>query len=79
VNGGFSPGVAARVVTAGRRRARDAGPDGVTATLAALAGYFVSHVRRPPPPGLPTLRAFQRAQGEAAVRWLRKRLGQAPA
>lgn len=58
---------------------RAADPDGVTATLAALAGYFVSHARQPPPPGLPTLRAFQRAQGEAALRWLRKRLGQGPA
>ena len=30
---------------------------------------------RPDPPGLPTVRAFQRAQGEVAVRWLRTRLG----
>ena len=55
---------------------RDADPDGVTATLAALAGYFVGQSRQPAPPGLPTLRPFQRAQGDAAVEWLRKRLGQ---
>jgi aminoglycoside phosphotransferase (APT) family kinase protein len=54
---------------------RGADPDGVTATLAALAGFFVGHSRKPSPPGLPTLRAFQRAQGEAALEWLRKRLG----
>ena len=30
---------------------------------------------RPDPPGLPTVRAFQRAQGEVALRWLRTRLG----
>ncbi|MFJ8108656.1 phosphotransferase [Streptomyces sp. NPDC096132] len=52
---------------------RDADPDGVTAALAALAGYFVERSLRPSPPGLPTLRAFQRAQGEAALAWLRRR------
>ncbi|MET7570536.1 aminoglycoside phosphotransferase family protein [Streptomyces sp. NPDC005492] len=54
--------------------AEDADPSGVTATLAALAGYFVGHALKPSPPGLPTLRAFQRAQGDAALAWLRKRL-----
>ncbi|MGW0649830.1 phosphotransferase family protein [Streptomyces umbrinus] len=54
---------------------RAADPAGVTATLAALAGYFVRQSRRPAPPGLPTLRAFQRAQGDAALEWLRKRPG----
>lgn len=55
---------------------RDADPAGVTAVLAALTGYFVAHSLRPAPPGLPTLRAFQAAQGEAALDWLRRRLGQ---
>lgn len=58
---------------------RDADPEGVTATLAALAGYFVQHSRQPPPPGLPTLRAFQHTQGAAALDWLRKRLAPTPA
>ncbi|MEU5097090.1 aminoglycoside phosphotransferase family protein [Streptomyces sp. NPDC020996] len=58
---------------------RDAEPDAVTATLAALAGYFVDSSLRPAPPGLPTLRPFQRAQGEAALGWLRKRLRPRPA
>ncbi|MEU6552544.1 aminoglycoside phosphotransferase family protein [Streptomyces sp. NPDC046915] len=53
---------------------RDADPAAVTATLAALTGYFLSHSLQPPPPGIPTVRAFQRAQGEAALTWLRKRL-----
>ena len=52
-----------------------ADPERVTAVLCGLAGYFVCEARRPAPPGLPTLRAFQRAQGEQAVRWLRRRLG----
>ncbi|MFI6464996.1 phosphotransferase family protein [Streptomyces sp. NPDC050538] len=58
--------------------AEDADPSGVTATLAGLAGYFVEHSLRPSPPGLPTVRAFQRAQGDAALAWLRKRLKTAP-
>ncbi|MGN9786732.1 phosphotransferase [Nonomuraea sp. ZG12] len=51
-------------------------PDpGVTKVIAALTGYFVSQGRQPPPPGLPTLRAFQRAQGVVALEWLRRRTG----
>ncbi|MFC5917444.1 hypothetical protein [Streptomyces pulveraceus] len=42
---------------------------------AALTGYFVSSSLKPDPPGLPTPRAFQHAQGAAAPRWLRGRLG----
>ncbi|MFF4016836.1 aminoglycoside phosphotransferase family protein [Streptomyces sp. NPDC001843] len=53
---------------------RDADPAAVTATLAALTGYFLRHSLQPPPPGIPTVRAFQRAQGEAALTWLRERL-----
>ncbi|MEO3885981.1 aminoglycoside phosphotransferase family protein [Nonomuraea sp. B5E05] len=47
----------------------------VTATVAAMAGYFVHHGRLPDPPGLPTVRAFQRAQGVVALDWLRRRTG----
>ncbi|SNT56504.1 aminoglycoside phosphotransferase family protein [Actinacidiphila glaucinigra] len=54
--------------------ARDAHPEAVDAALAALTGMFLVHARRPAPPGLPTLRAFQRAQGAAALSWLRTRL-----
>ncbi|MEV6553538.1 aminoglycoside phosphotransferase family protein [Streptomyces sp. NPDC051597] len=54
---------------------RDAEPEGVTATLAALTGYFVRQSVRAAPPGLPTVRAFQAAQGATALEWLRKRLG----
>ncbi|MFJ5262892.1 phosphotransferase [Streptomyces sp. NPDC088387] len=54
---------------------RDADPDAVTAGLAALAGYFLRNSLRPAPPGLPTLRPFQRAQADAALAWLRRRLG----
>lgn len=54
--------------------ARAADADALTAVLAALAGFFVAGSLRPAPPGLPTLRAFQRAQGAVALRWLRHRL-----
>jgi len=40
--------------------------------VAALAGYFAEQGRLPDPPGLPTLRPFQRAQGEVANAWLRR-------
>jgi aminoglycoside phosphotransferase (APT) family kinase protein len=42
----------------------------LTATVCALAGYFTERSLRPPPPGLPTVRAFQAAQGEVTRRWL---------
>ncbi|GIG00246.1 phosphotransferase [Catellatospora citrea] len=49
-------------------------PADLTALLAAMTGYFLDACRRPDPPGLPTVRAFQRAQGDATLRWLRTRL-----
>ncbi len=51
----------------------DVAADDVDAVLAGLAGYFCDVSRRPDPPGLPTVRAFQRAQGEVVVRWLQQR------
>jgi serine/threonine protein kinase len=44
----------------------------LTAALAGLAGYFTDGARRPAPPGLPTLREFQRVQSEAVLSWLRE-------
>jgi Ser/Thr protein kinase RdoA (MazF antagonist) len=55
--------------------ARAANPDHITAFIAALAGYFTFQSLLPPPPGLPTLRRFQAAQGEIARRWLDERTG----
>ena len=49
--------------------------EAINAVLASMTGYFLGHARRPPPPGIPTVRAFQAAQGEVALRWLRIRLG----
>jgi aminoglycoside phosphotransferase (APT) family kinase protein len=55
--------------------AADADPRAVTITLAAWTGYLVFGSRQPPPPGLPTLRAFQLGQGLVALDWLRRRTG----
>jgi aminoglycoside phosphotransferase (APT) family kinase protein len=52
------------------RSGRSAQQQSVTAIVCALAGYFTREALRPPPPGLPTLRGFQAAQGEVARRWL---------
>ncbi len=49
--------------------------DAITVLLSAIAGFFVSHCFWPAPPGLPTLRPFQAAQGEVALSWLRGRTG----
>ena len=55
--------------------AREADQDAVTAVLVGLTGFFLYGSLQPPPRNLQRLRAFQRAQGEAALRWLRARLG----
>ena len=55
--------------------ARGAARENVDAVVAALAGFFVQRCTLPPPPGLPTLREFQRAQCVEALAWLRLRLG----
>jgi hypothetical protein len=55
--------------------AAGADPRAVTTTLAAWTGFLVSASRQPPPPGLPTLRAFQLGQGLVALDWLRRRTG----
>ena len=48
----------------------DAPLDDLVGVLAGLAGFFADACRRPDPPGLPTIRAFQRAQAESTVDWL---------
>ncbi|EFG65076.1 conserved hypothetical protein [Streptomyces sp. SPB074] len=55
--------------------ARGADPAAVATALVGLAGLFLTGAARPAPPGLPTLRPFQRAQGEAALAWLRASWG----
>jgi hypothetical protein len=54
---------------------RDADHEAVVVALAGLAGLFVIRGRRPDPPGLPTVRRFQRAQDVEALRRLERRTG----
>ncbi|SDT68575.1 aminoglycoside phosphotransferase family protein [Actinoplanes derwentensis] len=49
-------------------------PDIVTGVLAGAAALFHHRCRQPPPPGLPTVRAFQRFQADALLPWVRSAL-----
>lgn len=49
--------------------------DALGAVLVAVAGYFTFQGAQEDPEGLPTLRAFQRAQGAVARAWVAERLG----
>jgi Ser/Thr protein kinase RdoA (MazF antagonist) len=53
---------------------RSADPQQLTAAVCALGGYFTYQSLQPPPAGLPTVRAFQAAQGEVTRRWLEQLL-----
>jgi hypothetical protein len=46
--------------------------DALLPLVVAIAGYFAERGRLPDPPGLPTVRGFQRAQGEVTNAWLRR-------
>ena len=47
----------------------------VTGLLAGLAGMWAEESRQPAPAGIPTLRAFQRAQLDVTLPWIRRRTG----
>ena len=47
-----------------------ADPMFITAAVVSLAGFFTYQALQLPPPGLPTLRAFQDAQGQVARQWI---------
>ena len=49
--------------------------EALDAVICTIAGYFVVHALDPAPPGIPTVRAFQAAQGREAISWLRERTG----
>ncbi|WP_405803687.1 aminoglycoside phosphotransferase family protein [Streptomyces sp. NBC_01187] len=49
--------------------------DHVTGFLAGLSGMWTEALAAPAPPGLPTLRAFQRLERDATLAWVRARTG----
>jgi hypothetical protein len=52
-----------------------ADPDAITAAVVSFAGMLSHRAMQPPPPGLPTLREFQAAQGEVTRQWVAQRTG----
>lgn len=52
----------------------DVDPAAVTGVLTGFAGFFLDGSRQPAPPGIPTVRAFQRVQADAVLDWLTHRL-----
>ena len=50
----------------------DADPADAAAVLAGFGAFFADAARHPAPPGLPSLRAFQQAQADVVVSWLRE-------
>ncbi|NJC63164.1 aminoglycoside phosphotransferase family protein [Planosporangium flavigriseum] len=67
-------GVDVEAILAARDTTATADPGDLTGVLVGLTGFFLDYARRPSPPGLPTLRGFQRAQGESTLRWVRARM-----
>ncbi|MEU9051395.1 aminoglycoside phosphotransferase family protein [Streptomyces sp. NPDC048384] len=59
---------------AGVLKEYDCSGDDATALLAVFGGWFTWMSRMPPPAGLPTLRAFQKAMADSALDWVRVRL-----
>ncbi len=59
----------------GRLQLHDVAKASIDAVICAVAGYLVVRALDPPPPGIPTVRAFQAAQGRVAISWLRERTG----
>jgi Ser/Thr protein kinase RdoA (MazF antagonist) len=73
---GFAPSVAmqggpepAELLTMSRY-GRQADRETLDVLVATVTGYFLTRALLPPSPGLPTVRAFQAAQGAVALRWL---------
>ncbi len=45
-------------------------PEAFVSVFVAMSGFLVRAAQDPAPPGLPTLREFQRAQGDVTLTWL---------
>lgn len=54
---------------------RDVDPDDITALFVWLTGSLQLAMRRPEPPGVPTIRAYQRLVGDVILRLVKRRTG----
>lgn len=70
----FDPGFDVESVLESHPVFMEAGQERIDGFLSGLGAYFMDMARRPAPPGLPTVRAFQQRQGDAVMGWLRQRL-----
>lgn len=68
-NGGLDPAA----LVAGSSVVQDVDPGDLTDFLAGMAGMWAVSMRRPAPPGLPTIRAFQRRFHDTTLTWVRQR------
>lgn len=66
-------GVDAEHVVRSHPLTREVDPRALDCVVVAVAGLFVSRSLLPAPPGLPTVREFQRRQGVACLEWLARR------
>ncbi len=66
MQGGPPPAEQLAMTRAGRAVRREA----LASAVCALAGYLTQRSLQPPPPGIPTVRAFQAAQAAIARQWL---------
>ncbi|PZM94846.1 MAG: aminoglycoside phosphotransferase [Actinobacteria bacterium] len=71
----YASGLDADALFAAHPTTRDAPPEGLDATLAALAGYWLTGAAAGPTDAAPALRHHQRWSGEAALAWLFARRG----
>lgn len=71
MQGGPSP----EEVIARHAACRAADSAAITGAVVAIAGYFTHQAVQLPPPGLPTVRAFEDAQGVVARDWVAQRTG----
>jgi hypothetical protein len=71
-----SAGIDPEEVVAGHPLTRNVDPAALTAMVAAVAGFLITVGMEPLPWHAPEVRAFQLAEGAAAVTWLRRRLGE---
>lgn len=54
---------------------RQADPEAITASVVSIAGMYAQRSLQPSPPGLPTLREFQKAHRKVTQEWVAQRTG----